>query len=167
MSFRWCRVNAPWNRGSWKLPAVRASPCNRTIKRRSLMWNLFLAEWMKTRKRPANRVLVFLVLGILLIVFATTTIVAWHEAGENPSTSAQQMMSFPQGFRLPLLVLSALGSLIGIVFMANSVGSEYSRDTWKALLPRRGNRRDFILGKLAASLCFMLGLIVITLLLGQ
>ena len=121
------------------------------------MWNLFLAEWMKTRKRPANWVLAFLVLGILLIAFTATTIVAWYEAQENQtSTSAQQLMTFPHGFRLPLLVLSALGSLIGIVFVANSVGSEYSGDTWKALLPRRGNRRDFLISKLAASLCFMI-----------
>jgi ABC-type transport system involved in multi-copper enzyme maturation permease subunit len=96
--------------------------------------------------------------------------VAYFDPEPNSTgNSAQQVMMFPQGFRLPLIVLQALGlgSLIGIVFMANSVGSEYSGDTWKALLPRRGSRIEFILSKLATCVLFMLGLIVMSLLVGQ
>ncbi len=130
------------------------------------MLNLFRAEWLKARKRPANRALACLVLGILLIAFAAATAIAWHEGGEG-STSTRERMAFPNGFRLPLLVLGALGPVLGIVFTATSVGSEYGGDTWKALLPRRGSRTGFILAKLAAGLCFMLALIGVTLLAGQ
>jgi ABC-2 type transport system permease protein len=73
----------------------------------------------------------------------------------------------PHGFRLPLATLYALGAIIGIVFMANGIGSEYSGDTWKILLPRRGRRGDFIVAKLTSSLLFMAGLIVTALVVGQ
>src|SRR5262249_54369919 len=88
-------------------------------------------------------------------------------AGQGGGASAPELLRFPHGFRLPLLVLSALGSTIGIVFMANSVGSEYGGDTWKVLLPRRGRRIDFIISKLASCLFFMTCLIVAALVLGQ
>jgi ABC-type transport system involved in multi-copper enzyme maturation permease subunit len=132
------------------------------------MWALISAEWLKTRKRPANWVLASIVLVILFIAFAALTVAALADpAGQGGGTSAQELMRFPHGFRLPLLVLNALGPIIGIVFMANSVGSEYSGDTWKTLLPRRGSRIDFIISKLASCLLFMTGLIVTALGLGQ
>jgi ABC-type transport system involved in multi-copper enzyme maturation permease subunit len=132
------------------------------------MWTLCRAEWIKTWKRPANWVLASIVLGIVLITFAGLTLVGLSD-GEDSSmaTSAQQMMKFPHGFQVPLVVLTFLGSIIGIVFMANSVGSEYSGDTWKALLPRRGKRADFIISKLASGFVFMVGLIVLAMLVGQ
>jgi ABC-type transport system involved in multi-copper enzyme maturation permease subunit len=132
------------------------------------MWTLICAEWLKAWKRPANRVLALVVLVVLFLSFAAVTITALADgAGQGSGASAQELMRFPHGFRLPLLVLSALGPIIGIVFMANSVGSEYSGDTWKVLLPRRGRRIDFIVGKLASGLFFMTGLIVGALVLGQ
>jgi ABC-2 type transport system permease protein len=132
------------------------------------MWSLICAEWLKTRKRPANWVLASIVLVIVVIALAAIILAALADAaGEGGGTPARELMRFPHGFRLPLMVLGALGTIIGIVFMANSVGSEYSGDTWKILLPRRGNRTEFILSKLASCLFFMTGLIVAALVLGQ
>jgi ABC-type transport system involved in multi-copper enzyme maturation permease subunit len=132
------------------------------------MWSLICAEWLKTRKRPANWVLASIVLGIVVIALAAVVLAALADAaGEGGGTPAPELLRFPHGFRLPLMVLSALGAIIGIVFMASSVGSEYSGDTWKILLPRRGNRTEFLLSKLASCLFFMTGLIVTALALGQ
>jgi ABC-type transport system involved in multi-copper enzyme maturation permease subunit len=131
------------------------------------MWTLCCAEWIKTWKRPANRVLASIVLGIVLLGFAALTIIALDGGDSSMDTPPERMMMFPNGLQLPLAVLAALGSIIGIVFMANSVGSEYSGDTWKALLPRRGNRSDFILSKVLCALVFMLALIATALVLGQ
>lgn len=132
------------------------------------MWTLVRADWIKTWKRPANCVLASIELAIVLVGFLATTIVALADgAGSASEASAQEQMRFPHGFRLPLATLNVLGSIIGIVFMANSIGSEYSGDTWKILLPRRGRRGDFIIAKLASCLFFMAGLIVTALVLGQ
>jgi ABC-2 type transport system permease protein len=132
------------------------------------MWTLCRAEWIKTWKRPANWVLALIVLGIVLITFAALTLVGLSDGGESSmATPARQLMMFPHGFQVPLVVLTFLGSIIGEVFMANSVGSEYSGDTWKVLLPRRGKRTDFIISKLVNGLVFMVGLIVMAMLVGQ
>jgi ABC-2 type transport system permease protein len=132
------------------------------------MWTLCRAEWIKTWKRPANWVLASIVLGIVLITFAALTLVGLSDGGDSSlGTPAQQLMMFPHGFQVPLVVLTFLGSIIGVVFMANSVGSEYTGDTWKALLPRRGKRTDFIISKLVNGLVFMVGLIVMAMVVGQ
>src|SRR5262249_42968289 len=136
-------------------------------ERSPLMWTLCRAEWVKTWKRPANWVLASIVLGIVLIGFAGLTLVGLADGAESLDPAPQQLMMFPHGFQVPLVVLTALGAIIGIVFMANSVGSEYTGDTWKALLPRRGSRTDFILSKLLNALLFMVGLIVTALVIGQ
>src|SRR6516165_6596864 len=83
------------------------NPAALAIKRRSLMWTLCRAEWIKTWKRPANWVLASIVLGIVLITFAGLTLVGLSD-GEDSSmaTSAQQMMKFPHGFQVPLVVLT-------------------------------------------------------------
>jgi ABC-2 type transport system permease protein len=132
------------------------------------MWTLCRAEWIKTWKRPANWVLALIVLGIVGIAFAGLTLVGLADpADTSMETPAEQLMMFPHGFKVPLVVLASLGSIIGIVFMANSVGSEYSGDTWKALLPRRGERSDFIISKLLNALLFVVGLIMAALVIGQ
>jgi ABC-type transport system involved in multi-copper enzyme maturation permease subunit len=131
------------------------------------MWTLCCAEWTKTWKRPANWVLASIVLGIVFICFAALTLVGLNGPDGSGGTPPERLMMFPHGFQLPLLVLTALGSIIGITFMANSVGSEYSGDTWKALLPRRGNRTDFIISKVVCALLFMLALSAAALVLGQ
>jgi ABC-type transport system involved in multi-copper enzyme maturation permease subunit len=126
------------------------------------MWALVCAEWLKTRKRPANWVLASIVLALVIITFAAVTAAALADGAP-----ARELLRFPHGFRLPLEILSALGAVIGIVFMANSVGSEYGGDTWKVLLPRRGSRMDFLLGKLLSGLFFLAVLIGTALVLGQ
>jgi ABC-2 type transport system permease protein len=132
------------------------------------MWTLIRADWIKTWKRPANYVLASIELAIVLVAVLATTIVALADgAGSASAASAREQMSFPHGFRLPLATLYALGAIIGIVFMASSIGSEYSGDTWKILLPRRGRRSDFVIAKLASCLFFMGGLVVTALVLGQ
>jgi ABC-2 type transport system permease protein len=132
------------------------------------MWTLIRADWIKTWKRPANCVLASIELAIVVIGVVALTVMAMADGtGSANEAFARGQMSFPHGFRLPLATLYALGSIIGIVFMANSVGSEYSGDTWKILLPRRGRRGDFIIAKLVSCLFFMAGLIVTALVLGQ
>jgi ABC-2 type transport system permease protein len=113
-------------------------------------------------------VLASIVLAIVCLSFAAVTLVAWAGTeGQAGGAVAQELLKFPHGFRLPLMVLSELGVIIGLVFMANSVGSEYSGDTWKVVLPRRGRRTDFLVSKMASALFFLAGLTLAALALGQ
>ncbi len=133
-----------------------------------MFMNLWRAEWLKTRRRPANlgimAVMVLLVVGITLIwaFYALSQGRTSEDAAE-----ALQSFAFPGSISSSLTIIGALGWILGIIFMANSVGSEYSRDTWKMILPRQGSRIMFILIKLLIGLAFMALLIVLTMLAGQ
>jgi ABC-2 type transport system permease protein len=132
------------------------------------MLNLWRAEWLKTYRRPAN----WGILGISLLVLALVYAIVIGMALSDGETSAnylaiRQQLGFPNGMGIAMQVLSALGSLLSIVFVANIIGSEYTRDTWKMILPRRGNRLLFLSTKLLMGLFCMALLIVVMLLLGQ
>jgi ABC-2 type transport system permease protein len=132
------------------------------------MLNLWRAEWLKTYRRPAN----WGILGISLLVLALVYVIVIGMAisdGEASATYAEvsRQLAFPNGMAIALQVLSALGALLSIVFVANIIGSEYTRDTWKMILPRRGNRLLFLSTKLLMGLFCMALLIVVMLLFGQ
>ena len=119
--------------------------------------NLLRAEWLKTRKRPINRALLAL-MPVLLIFFMVTPMVL---ALVNPTTfldEAQEVLPYPSNLGQSVAMLSELGLLVVVVFVATSVGSEYGRDTWKVIVPRYGSRRAFLLAK------WMVGLGALTLL---
>lgn len=132
------------------------------------MMNLWRAEWLKTYRRPANWGILGISLLVLIIVYAIIIGMALYE-GQNSLTYAEvrRQLAFPSGMGAAMQVLSALGSLLSIVFVANIIGSEYTRDTWKMILPRRGNRLVFLSTKLLMGLFCMALLIVTMLVLGQ
>lgn len=132
------------------------------------MMNLWRAEWLKTYRRPANLGILAIVLVVLVALYSILTGMALYE-GPNSATHTEmsQQLGFPSGMGAAMQVLSVLGSLLSIVFVANIIGSEYTRDTWKMILPRRGNRLAFLSVKLLMGLFCMALLIVTTLVLGQ
>ncbi|KPL83682.1 ABC transporter permease subunit [Herpetosiphon geysericola] len=128
------------------------------------MWNLFRAEWTKTYKRPANIGLFLVTLGIILLGFLGMVGISLYEGMDSQfAEQIRQLTLFPTSLQVPLIVLSQLGSILAIVFMSNSIGAEYTNDTWKVLLPRRARRSDFIIIKVVICLLFMTLLIAISL----
>ncbi|HYF62376.1 MAG TPA: ABC transporter permease [Herpetosiphonaceae bacterium] len=132
------------------------------------MLNLWRAEWLKTYRRPANWGILGITVVVLVALYAILTGMALYD-GPGSATHAEmiQMLGFPSGMGAAMQVLSGIGSLLSIVFVANIIGSEYTRDTWKMILPRRGNRLAFLSTKLLMGLFCMALLIVTTLVLGQ
>ncbi len=132
------------------------------------MMNLWRAEWLKTYRRPANWGILGISLLVLVIVYTIVVGVALSEGSGSPTyTEVIQQLAFPNGMGIAMQIVSALGSLLSIVFVANIIGSEYTRDTWKMILPRRGNRLVFLATKLLMGLFCMALLIVVMLVLGQ
>ena len=120
--------------------------------------NLWRAEWLKTRKRLLNRGLIGIMLVIVLVIFVVITGMALFNPGDFLA-EATEALPFPQNLGLTLEVLASLGPLLVVVFVANSVGSEYGRDTWKVILPRHGSRTAFLLTKWVVGLVALLLLI--------
>jgi ABC-type transport system involved in multi-copper enzyme maturation permease subunit len=120
--------------------------------------NLWLAEWLKTRKRPINLGMLAIMLVIILVLFAGTTGVALYNGGDFVDRAAS-VLPFPRSLQVGIDLLGNIGPLLVVVFVASNVGSEYGRDTWKVILPRYGSRIAFLLTKWAVGLATMLLLI--------
>ncbi len=125
--------------------------------------NLWHAEWLKTRKRPANRSMLGIMLVLVLVVFVAVTAIAYFYPGSDLDQAAI-VLPFPRSLQSGVDVLGNLGLLLVVIFVANSIGSEYGRDTWKVIVPRYGSRSAFLLTKwtvgLVALLLLMAGVLV-------
>lgn len=123
--------------------------------------NLWSAEWLKTRKRPVNRAMLGIMIMLLVVVFVIVTgLVLWDR--DKYLSTATSIMPFPRSLSIGTDLLTNLGSLVVVVFVANSVGSEYGRDTWKVILPRYGSRSAFLVTKWIVGLATLLLLTVAT-----
>jgi ABC-2 type transport system permease protein len=117
--------------------------------------NLWRAEWLKTRKRPANRSMFGIMLVLTLVVFVAVTAIAYFYPGSDLDQAAI-VLPFPRSMQSGVDVLGNLGLLLVVIFVANSIGSEYGRDTWKVIVPRYGRRSAFLLTKWTVGLVALL-----------
>ena len=130
------------------------------------MLQLWRAEWLKVRRRPANLGILITCLIIVLIAMVAITLITLY-SDSQPLEETASFLSYPFGFMVPIQVLSGIATFLAIIFVANSVGSEYSRDTWKMILIRRAERISFLVIKLLSTFVFMALVILVTLVVGQ
>lgn len=120
--------------------------------------NLWRAEWLKVRKRPFNRFIFGIMLAVLAAFFIGRTITELVMPNRFPK-STLHILSFPYSLELIAQLCAIAGQLIGPLFIAQNIGSEYSANTWKMILPRYRARTDFLIAKLIVGLAAMLILI--------
>jgi ABC-type transport system involved in multi-copper enzyme maturation permease subunit len=115
----------------------------------------FRAEWLKFRTRPANWVLVLILVGTLLAFsYILTYLISTHppqgfrtEGGLPPSVLKR--IAFPENLLSTVLSdISGLGVAIVLIMGALSAGNEYSWLTWQTILVQRPARLAVFLGKL-------------------
>ena len=115
----------------------------------------FRAEWLKFRKRPANWVLVLILVGTLLAFsYILTYLIFTHppqgfntEGGPPPSVLKRTV--FPENLLSTVLAdVNRLGIAIVLIMGALSAGNEYSWLTWQTILVQRPARLQVFLGKL-------------------
>jgi ABC-type transport system involved in multi-copper enzyme maturation permease subunit len=126
--------------------------------------NLLRAEWLKTRKRLINRVMLAIIPAflclVMIMVMIQTAVNPGEALGDGILRDAQKLVPYPNNLRLADSTLAEFGFLIVIVFVATSVGSEYGYETWKAIVPRYGHRASFLLTKWIVGLATLLLLVV-------
>jgi len=127
--------------------------------------NLWRAEWMKTITRPFNQIL-FLIMVTLMVAFFVVAIIGALVAPDRMRPYAQQVLPYPQCLATIAQVAVIAGQLIVSVFVAHSVGSEYSGDTWKMILPRYGRRVAFLIAKMGVALVSMIVVVLTMLIVG-
>ena len=135
--------------------------------------NLWRAEWLKTRERLLNRAMLGIMLAIVVVAFVAAIGIGsfypqrdrdFDELAEvlyphSDLGRLTRILPFPISLGVAVELLSNLGRLFFVLFVANSVGSEYGRDTWKMILPRYGSRPAFLMTKWVAGLVSLLLLV--------
>ena len=115
----------------------------------------FRAEWLKFRTRPANWVLVLILVATLLAFsYILTYLISTHppqgfrtEGGLPPGVLKR--MAFPENLLSTVLAdTSGLGVAIVLIMGALSAGNEYSWLTWQTILVQRPARLAVFVGKL-------------------
>ncbi len=126
-----------------------------------LAWNLFKAELLKTRKMSINQVLM-IIMNIMGGFFYLSMIIMAKVYKGGYLREAEVVLAFPRSIELSIMAISAFGIIISIIYMANNIGAEYGRDTWKMLLPRYGSRVSFLMTKLLTAFLAMVTLFIFT-----
>jgi ABC-2 type transport system permease protein len=126
-----------------------------------LTWNLFKAELLKTYKLSINQILM-VIMNVMGGFFYLSMILMAKVYGGGYLREAEVMLAFPRSIDLSIMTINHFGVLLAIIYMANNIGSEYGRDTWKMILPRYGSRLSFIATKILVALLAMLTLFVFT-----
>jgi ABC-type transport system involved in multi-copper enzyme maturation permease subunit len=122
---------------------------------------LWRAEWLKMRKRPLNRSLLGFMLALILLVFGAMTAEAYFSQEDRAAAleQATSVLPYPRSLQTGIDLLANLGQMLVVAFVGSSVGGEYGRDTWKAILPRYASRTGFLLAKWTVGLAMLLLLI--------
>lgn len=116
---------------------------------------LWRAEWLKVRYRPFNQILLLLMNAFVIAFIGGVTLAALIRPGQFRAI-AEQVAPFPLYLGVVAQVAALLGQIVAPVFVAQSIGSEYSGDTWKMIVPRHASRGAFVVIKLGIAIIGML-----------
>lgn len=126
-----------------------------------LAWNLFKAELLKTRKISINQILM-IIISVMGAFFYVTMVAMAKIYGGGYLREAEIMLALPRSLELCVMAISSFGIVMSIIYMANNIGNEYGKDTWKMILPRYGSRTSFLSTKLAVAFLAMIALFAFT-----
>ena len=133
------------------------------------MTKLIVAELFKLRKRLMPRVLLYILLGIIVILYIVLLLTADRATSQGPQGTeiAQNMLGLPIAIPFALLIISSiLGTVLAIILVASSVGSEYNWRTIRTMLISSESRFKLLGAKLIACSIFILVGMIITVIVG-
>ena len=127
------------------------------------MTRLIGAELFKLRKRLMTRVLLFVLVGIMvilyLLLFAVSRIAVPVHGSEEIGT-VQNLLGLPLALPFALAILSSFGTILAVILTASSVGTEYSWRTMRTILICSEGRLKFLGAKLvAAGILILIGMV--------
>ena len=128
------------------------------------MTRLIGAELFKLRKRLMTRVLLFVLVGVmvllylLLLAISKVTIPA-H--GPSEIGNIQNLLGLPLALPFALSILSSFGSVLAVILIASSVGNEYNWRTIRTMLICSESRLRLLGAKLiSAGILILIGMVV-------
>ena len=128
------------------------------------MTRLISAELFKLRKRLMTRVLLFVLVGIMIVLYllllAVSKITVPVHGSEEIGT-IQNLLGLPLALPFALSILSSFGTILAVILIASSVGTEYSWRTLRTMLICSESRLKLLGAKLvAAGILILIGMVV-------
>lgn len=128
------------------------------------MTRLISAELFKLRKRLMTRVLLFVLVGIMIVLYllllAVSKITIPVHGSEEIGT-IQNLLGLPLALPFALAILSSFGTILAVILIASSVGTEYSWRTLRTMLICSESRLKLLGAKLvAAGILILIGMVV-------
>ncbi len=125
---------------------------------------LISAELFKLRKRLMTRVLLFVLIGIIivlyLLLFAVSRITIPAHGADEIGT-IQNILGLRLALPFALSILSSFGTILAVILVASSVGTEYSWRTVRTMLICSESRLKLLGAKLvAAGILILTGMVI-------
>ena len=128
------------------------------------MTRLINAELFKLRKRLMTRVLLFVLVGIMIVLYLlllAVSKVAIPVHGSEEIGTIQNLLGLPLALPFALSILSSLGTILAVILVASSVGTEYSWRTMRTMLICSESRLKLLGAKLvAAGILILIGMVI-------
>jgi ABC-2 type transport system permease protein len=129
---------------------------------------LISAELFKLRKRSMTRVLLFVLVGImvllylLLLAISKVNIPAQGLQGMGEGIGAiKNLLGLPLALPFALSILSSFGSVLAVILIASSVGNEYNWRTIRTMLICSEGRLRLLGAKLiSAGIFILIGMVI-------
>ena len=129
------------------------------------MARLIRAELFKLRKRAMTRILLFVLMGVLVIMYlillAISNVSLPAGPGGQGPTNIQNVLGLPVAVPFALSVLASLGTVLAVILTANSMGSEYNWRTIRMTVTASESRSKLLGAKLiSAMIVILLGMVI-------
>ncbi|MBL7166898.1 MAG: ABC transporter permease subunit [Dehalococcoidales bacterium] len=128
------------------------------------MTRLISAELFKLRKRLMTRVLLFVLVGIMIVLYLLLLAVSKVTIpvhGSEEIGAIQNLLGLPLALPFALSILSSLGTILAVILIASSVGTEYSWRTMRTMLICSESRLKLLGAKLvAAGILILIGMVI-------
>ena len=123
------------------------------------MIRLIGAELFKLRKRKVTWILLSVLLGIIVLVNFLLLAIAQLNIPSGPHRQIQNLLGLPVTFPLTMSLLSSFGSVLAVVLLASSMGSEFNWRTIRVAVASSESRFKLLGAKLiSASILILIGM---------
>jgi len=127
------------------------------------------AELFKLRKRLMTRVLLFILIGIMIVLYLLLLAISKvAPIGHGPQEigDIENLLGLPMALSFALSLLSSFGTVLAVILIASCVGAEYSWRTIRTMLICSESRLRYLAAKLIAVVILVFAGMVVGLVVG-
>jgi len=129
------------------------------------MTRLIKAELFKLQKRSMTRILLFVMVGIIVVLYLILLAVSKANipahATEQGTGNIENLLGLPLAIPFALSLLATFGSVMAVILLASSMGNEYNWRTIRTIIISSESRTKLLAAKLiSAAIYILLGMFI-------